>query len=278
MRLRPINRSVLPGLTLPVVVIFILCFCCNFFSFAQNRYILDQKEALQLKVAKQIFQKGQQLFLKKNFNKAENSFKECLKKFPKFSRAYYYLSQIYYDRDDLAKALEHIQKAKESYKFVAELDVATQLQYFELLREQKMNLENEIQEMESMQRTSYNTVKNKAQQSEVSSRIASHRNSIKKIEDRLKTPIVEAKETPAEYCYVHGNILFKLKKYQEALDQYLKTVEIYPGHGSAYNNLANLYYMGKRYKQALYYLAKAEGCGFNVNPKFRDAIQRALSK
>jgi hypothetical protein len=57
----------------------------------------------------------------------------------------------------------------------------------------------------------------------------------------------------------------------------MKAVEINPQHGSAFNNIANLFYMGKKYQQALYYLSKAEACGIKVNPKFREAIQRALN-
>lgn len=265
------KRSVTAAVSL-VTTAFLFLFSSQFI-FAQKRFMMDQKDSLQFKAAKQLFQKGQQLFLKKNFKKAEKSFLECLKKFPKFSRADYYLSQIYYDRSDYANALSHIRNAKENYAFTADLDVATQLEYLDMLREQKRNLENELLDMKQM---ASGTAKGPGQRSELDAKIASHENSIKKIDDRLKTPLVEAKGTPAEYYYVHGNILFKLKNYKEALAQYLKTVEINPRHGSANNNLANLYYMGKRYKQALYYLTKAEGCGFDVNPKFKEAIQQKL--
>lgn len=275
MRLRFFNRPVIPGISL-VVVVFVFLF--GMFGsrpcFAQKRYMLNQKEAMQFKAAKQLYQKGQQLFIKKNFKKAEKSFLACLKKFPKFSRADYYLSQVYYDRGDISRARDHILKAKENYKFVAELDVATQLEYLKMLREQKRNLQNEIMDMkDSASSSTTSAVKSR----ELQSRIASHENSIKKIDDRLKAPLVEAKGIPAGYYYVHGNIFFKSKKYKEALEQYLKAVELNPQHGSAYNNIANLFYMGKRYQKALYYLSKAESCGFKVNPKFKEAIQRALS-
>jgi tetratricopeptide (TPR) repeat protein len=236
--------------------------------------MLNQKDALQFKAAKQLYNKGQQLFLKKSFKKAEKSFLECLKKFPKFSRADYYLSQIYYDRGDLLKALDNIRKAKENYKFVAELDVATQLEYLSMLREQKRNLEAELRDMQDIAtRGGMTTSKSR----ELEARMVSHKNSIRKIDDRLKVPLVEAKGIPAGYYYVHGNILFKLKKFKEALDMYFKTVEIDPQHGSAYNNIANLFYMGRKYQQALFYLSKAEGCGIKVNPKFREAIEQKLN-
>ena len=98
------------------------------------------------------------------------------------------------------------------------------------------------------------------------------------INDRLKTPIATVSEMPADYYYVHGNILFKLKKYNESFKQYMETVRANPNHGNAYNNLANLNFMAKRYEKASYYFEKAESCGAKVNPKFKKAILKAMEK
>jgi tetratricopeptide (TPR) repeat protein len=69
-----------------------------------------------------------------------------------------------------------------------------------------------------------------------------------------------------------------LKKYSEALNRYLETVKTDPTHGSAYNNLANLYYMARKYQQALFYLQKAESCGAKINPRFKQTLYKAMRK
>jgi tetratricopeptide (TPR) repeat protein len=90
--------------------------------------------------------------------------------------------------------------------------------------------------------------------------------------------ISEKYTAQADYYYLHGNLLFKKKACQEALDQYLKAVEIDPKHGNSYNNIANLYYLGKQYDKAEEYLDKAEANGAKVNPAFKQALAKALNK
>lgn len=78
---------------------------------------------------------------------------------------------------------------------------------------------------------------------------------------------------PAAYFYSHGNILYKLKKYKEALSQYLEVVSRDPKHGSAYNNLANLFYMAGKKEVASLCLAHAEASGFKVDPRFKKILE-----
>jgi tetratricopeptide (TPR) repeat protein len=60
--------------------------------------------------------------------------------------------------------------------------------------------------------------------------------------------------------------LYKLKKFEESQKQYLLAIKINPGHGDAYNNLANLYYLAKQYQKALDCLNRAEANGVKTNP------------
>jgi len=86
------------------------------------------------------------------------------------------------------------------------------------------------------------------------------------------------KNIEAKYYFQYGNIFFKLKKFRKAYEQYLKAIEINPKHGEAYNNIANLYYMSKQYKKALESLYKAKDNGVKINPKFEEALKKALNK
>ena len=58
----------------------------------------------------------------------------------------------------------------------------------------------------------------------------------------------------------------------------MKAVEVDPKHGNSYNNIANLYYMGKQYDKAQEYLDKAEANGAKINPAFKQALAKALNK
>jgi pentatricopeptide repeat protein len=73
-------------------------------------------------------------------------------------------------------------------------------------------------------------------------------------------------------------VLFKLKKYDEAHDQYLEAINVDPKHASAYNNLINLYYMSRNYELALKFIDQAEASGVKLNAELKKAVLKALGK
>ena len=83
---------------------------------------------------------------------------------------------------------------------------------------------------------------------------------------------------PADYFYLHGNIYFKLRDYQQARDQYVEAIERDPKHEKAYNNLINIYFMAKQYEKALELVENAESDGVSINSKLKEAIRLALKK
>lgn len=258
----------------------LLVFSAGDSLFGQKRFMLNEKDAEKFKLAKRLYNKGEQLFIKEKFKKAESAFKECLEKFPKYANADYYLARIYYQEDNLARALEHIKNANNNYAFIVELGVNTQLEYLEKLRFQKQQVEEDIRNLQQLSSTggSGRTSGVNREASDIASQLAAAQKTLQTLNDRLRAPIPDLKQIPAEFHYVYGNILFKLKKYSEALSQYLETVKTDPTHGSAYNNLANLYYMARKYQEALFYLQKAESCGAKINPQFKQAIYKAMRK
>jgi len=79
-------------------------------------------------------------------------------------------------------------------------------------------------------------------------------------------------ERKVNYHYLHGNILFKLKKYDGARSQYLETVKLNPGHISALLNLAAANFMLRQYQVAMDYLKQAEFLLGRTHPELRKAI------
>jgi tetratricopeptide (TPR) repeat protein len=92
-------------------------------------------------------------------------------------------------------------------------------------------------------------------------------------EDKAETYAI-----PAEYSYLHGNLLIRQKRFEEALAEYEKAIVAEPKHGKALNNIANIYYMGRQYDKALAYIERAESVGAPVNPDFKKAVLKALGK
>lgn len=85
-------------------------------------------------------------------------------------------------------------------------------------------------------------------------------------------------KTPPGYFYIHGNILFKLKDYQGAVNQYVETIKREPRHEFAYNNAASIYFMSKLYETALRFLEQAEANGVKINPQFKKDLEDRLAK
>jgi tetratricopeptide (TPR) repeat protein len=147
----------------------------------------------------------------------------------------------------------------------------------EKLRQQKYQTEEDIRTLRQ-QMTGGGSSSNPRGNTQIESRIASLEKTRDMINDRLRAPVPERAEPPADFFYVHANILFKLKKYKEAFDHYHEAVRINPQHGNAYVSLANMDYMAKKYQKALFYLEKAQSCGAQVNPDFRKALYKAMRK
>lgn len=265
-------------LVLIVPFLAVAIFLSSAFVFGQEDYTRDEYKLRQaFKIANSLFEKGQKSFLKEDYKKAQGEFLQCLQKMPEHADAAFYMAQISYKLGNHEKALKYIEMAKENYKFIVKLKLNRQQQYFIQLQEQRGRIEQVILELRArLPRVTDAQVKER-----IRADIGRKEADIAILDKQLRSPVpdVEKEEqTPADYFYVHGNILFKLKNYQDAFTQYKETIKIDPGHGNAYINLANLYYMGKQYQKALDCLNSASENGAAVNPKFKDAILKALGK
>ena len=81
---------------------------------------------------------------------------------------------------------------------------------------------------------------------------------------------------PAEYPFFHGNILLRLGRPAEAVDQYRASLAIDPAYGPAANNLASVYYEAKRYQDARDVIETLEAHGQSVNPELKRRVLEAL--
>jgi Flp pilus assembly protein TadD len=110
------------------------------------------------------------------------------------------------------------------------------------------------------------------------SRARSSRIELGRIDQKLREPIPENPSITAAYHYIHGNILYKSKRFQEASEQYLETIRLDPHHEFAYNNLAGIYYGIGQFQKAFDYLLQAEANGVKVNAAFKKDLEDKLAK
>lgn len=223
----------------------------------------EQKQVELYKAAEAPFMKGEAKFHKGDYAEAEDYMNKCLKIFPMHAQAHYYLSLIYYNKSQYNLALEHIEKAETLIPSLNTLKAR-------LEEERKLKLKEYQADLKDGKYVSYFGENNPCMEF-YGERVS--RMEVRKAEESLIG--VENKDItiPAAYFYSHGNILYKLKRYKEALSQYIEVVRRDPKHGSAYNNLANLFYMAGKKEVASLCLAHAEASGFKVDPRFKKILE-----
>ena len=250
-----------------VFIIILVLFFWTSFNFSKDNVIKEQNKLIKdFKSANKLFEKGGKQFYKKNYKKAEKNFKKCIEIFPNYSNAYFYLSKGYYHTGSLKESLDCIVKAKSTYKdFVKIVDTIAR-KNLDKLRESMKDLRSEsIYVADDGDKHQVRAAKSQT---------------LQKMDDwqkSYKKTLISLKNLEADFFYFHGNIYFKVRKFQEALNEYVEAIKINPKHNGAYNNLISLLYTAKQHKKALEYLKLAESNKVKVNPKLQDALYRAVN-
>jgi tetratricopeptide (TPR) repeat protein len=228
------------------------------------------------------YEKGKMYFAREDYKKAKKEFEKILEKLPEHADAHFFLSQVLYKEGNLDGALNHMEKAKANYEYSAKMKIKMAQVSKQKLEEKKQAFEDTIANLEerivNLPQTSEAGEEGEDRKKRLQTKIDEIKVQIKNVETQLNMPISSEEEIPADYCYINGNIYFKMKKFQEAHDQYQEAITIDPSHGDSYNNLAALYFQVKQYQKALNYLNQAEENGAKVNPEFKKVVLKALEK
>jgi pentatricopeptide repeat protein len=236
---------------------------------------MKEKEVFEkYKIARKYFEKGKNLYEKGEYTWAQKELDKCIEVMPQHVYAHFYLSQIIYKKGNFPKALDHMEKAKANFDYMTGLYSLAYQDYIDQLREEKDQLDKDVFAL----KLQLSETKDPQEKAKIQTAIGLAEQKIGIVNSRLTEPVVQEESMPADFCYFHGNVFFKLKRYQEAYREYLEAIKIDPEHGNAYNNLANLYFMSKNYQKALDCLNQAEQNGVKINSKFKKAILKALKK
>jgi len=262
---------------------FIILLCASLFwtahpVLAQKGSGLTEKEfAPKWEHANLLFLKGKDCFVKKEFIKAEAEFKACLEVLPEHADALFFLGQVDYLKGDFSQALVEIQKAEAAHAAMTGAHGSIDAERRKVLLDERAKKEQEIAFMED---TLYAAdCKTDQELLKLPESIEALRREISSLNAMLnERPQLEPRALPADYSYVHGNILFKLNRIQEASDQYLRAIKSDSGHLRAYNNLINLCYITRDYEKALKFIKQAKTNGVEINPKLREAVLKTAQK
>ena len=213
--------------------------------------------------ADKYFKRAKSKFHKGNYTNAEKDLAKCINIFPGHANGEYYLSLICCKKNDYNQALNHIEKAKVNFLHLNKLNA-------QFTQERRVKLKEYQKDLTNGFYVSYYGEDNPClvPLGEYFSRAKAT-----DVELLLSTPDKSINTIPANYFFIHGNIFYKLKRYKEALNQYVEVIKRNPRHAETYNNLANLCYLARQNKNALYFLNLAEACGFKVDPQFKAILE-----
>jgi len=268
--IRKITRLVLAAaLTAPTM---------GFRSMDQEVEIIDQQKLLKrYQAAYRNYEKGKKNFVKEKLPKAEAELLLCIDKMPEHAGARFYLARIAYRTERMIQALEWIEGAKRDYAMNARLEFLVEQQrrkeQLEMRRQEKLNRLRfvESQTIRGSRGEEESQLGNEAE-------LAKAGEELSRLEEEAARPPAVDLEIPADYHYVHGNILLKLERVREAQALYEEAIKIDPQHGEAYNNLAAIFFADRKYQKALEYLDRAETLGASIKPEFRQRLLNAMEK
>jgi len=236
---------------------------------AQKDFSQSEKETLaKYKLAKAHFLKGGEYLKKGKLDKAQKEADTSLAILPRYADARLLKAELGYQRGQYEEALKDIETAKDDFVTVKELYEFSYQEYLERLREQRDELETYIKDM------SVGVVEkgSSAGGNPALTAIVKARQDIAMIDNKLHEAIPQTLELPAEFHYIHGNIFFKLKRFNEARGQYQAAVNANPRHANACNNLISIHFASGDHAGALKLLEESEANGVVVNEKLKKAV------
>ncbi|MCU0237200.1 MAG: tetratricopeptide repeat protein [Acidobacteria bacterium] len=224
---------------------------------AQKNFNQSEKMTVEkFKRARMHYDKGVDCLKKGKPAKALKEAELSMEIFADYSDAYLLLAMIHFQEGKYDAGLAEIEKAKGTFGGIREFYAASYQDYINRLREQREFTANRLAD---------------AGLSLILMREAEIR--LAEIDAKLRDlkPTLDL-DVPAEYHFVHGNILFKLKRFAGAQELYLAALQADPRYANAYANLIGIFLMSGDKASALKYLQQAEGKGVKMNEKLKEAV------
>jgi len=236
---------------------------------AQKNFNQEEKQTMEkYKRAKLHFLKGVEYLSKGKLEKVQKEVDASLEIFPGYSDAHFLLAQLQYQQGQYESALQEIENAKSGFSAIKEFYFDSYQNYIDTLREERDKKDVQIQDLTQ----ALASAQTPALKQQLQDQINELKAIMATIDNRLREWIPKTIDIPADYHYIHGNILFKMKRYAEAIGFYEAAVQADPNHANAYNNLISILFSQGDMVHALKYVEQAEASGVTVNEKLKKAV------
>jgi Flp pilus assembly protein TadD len=234
---------------------------------SSNRKDLEILRKLHL--TQPLLNKASDLLAAKDWEGAAQQFNRCLEALPESPDACFGMAYICNQTGDISKALTWIEQAEKASRYLQQVWENQKMSLFKLSQQEQIRL---LQLAEDLQNNGMSVYSCKSNQLTSASSQATQKARAITANGKIdNSPFA----IPAEFFSLHGNLLFKLKRFEEAEAQYLQALAISPKHERCLNNLINIYFISHKIEQAKSWLKKAIQQKVKINPGLAKAVRNA---
>lgn len=250
---------------------YLVCLFVPILLAGQNNSSSEQGLEIlhKLRLTQPLLNKASDLLTAKDWEGAAQQFNRCLEAFPESPDACFGMAYICNQTGDITKALTWIEKAEKASLYLKQVWENQKTNLFKLSQEEQIRLLQLAEDLQNNGMSVYSCKSNKL--ASESSQATQKARAITANANIDSSPFA----IPAEFFSLHGNLLFKLKRFEEAEAQYLQALAIAPNHERCLNNLINIYFISHKIEQARSWLEKAIQQKVKINPGLIQAVRQA---
>lgn len=210
------------------------------------------------------YRAGQELMTAERFELAAEQFQKAINKDPLLTLAHYGLGQAYMALRRYASAVVAFRSCRDAYRMLAGLALSDAVSVNQQRGDEIRELKESIRLFESGKVKSGRGVLPEVVRLEAR---------VRELES-MRQRNVDPMKPPAEVSLALGSAYFRNGQLEDAEREWKVAVDANPKLGEAHNNLAALYAMTGRKKEAEAAIREAEKAGFHVNPRLKDDVKR----
>jgi pentatricopeptide repeat protein len=215
------------------------------------------------------YDKAVKAFTRNDHEAARRELDEAISAMPQYSSAHFLMAKSWYLSKRYDEALPAIERAESAWQEFASIAANAKSKKGEALLRRRRDLQDQINSLQE----NYRQATTPQAREQIQNFIITTQRQIDEIDrdQALRAP-TESAALPAEYSFVHGNILLRMNRLVDAEPQYLRAIEANPKYSEAFNNLASLYFQAGRLKEARTALEQARSRGLQVNLDLERAV------
>lgn len=239
---------------------FVMCFS----PAAATGQIVDDLPRQQARLH---YRNGQELIFAEQFEKAAGEFMKAINLDPLLTLAHYGLGQSYMAQKRYASAVQAFIGCREAYHRIFALRQSNRIASDRMAEDEIRELRDAISMFRGGRVKGYSTGESKIAQLEAR---------VDELE-RMRQMPVDRPQTPAEVSLALGSAYFRNGDLPDAEREWKAAVSVNDRLGEAHNNLAVVYMMAGRKREAEEAVRAAERAGFRVHPLLKEDIRKIQS-